>query len=314
MYNYALLDPRQTPEARTHNDQVLGDGSTVLGIEVTVPELAARCGLGNLDPQHLGGDAQVAAIEAAWTHSLPPDGSALVTVRADADAVGAMAVLSYRWRCGGITWNDEYDWWERAGRIATADNERTGEWPGPLSISDAADLVTEVSGISAVVMDHSLPFAKRVEIMGGWLATGGLIGIEGGTSAIRGRLLADARAAIAALDVRVTCYPEPPVAVVTGSHRLATAIGYRCAPLVVATNPEFCFNGGQPHRKHTVARWNSQFEMDWEGLQTALQNAEPGWGGSASVLGSPQGVSSTLTTEDVLDLVIRHVPADQDDR
>jgi len=36
--SYGILDPRNTPEAHAHNDAILNDGSTVLGIEVTVPE------------------------------------------------------------------------------------------------------------------------------------------------------------------------------------------------------------------------------------------------------------------------------------
>ena len=66
----------------------------VLGIEVTEPGLAARCSLGNIDPQHAGGNASRAAIEDAVSVELPPYGITLVTVRADVDSVGAMAVLS----------------------------------------------------------------------------------------------------------------------------------------------------------------------------------------------------------------------------
>ena len=95
MYGYELLDPRPIPAAATANDRVFGFGVPVYGIEVTVPALAARC-VYNLDPQHTGGDANLAAIEAALTEELPPMGTILATIRADLDAVGAMAIIVLR--------------------------------------------------------------------------------------------------------------------------------------------------------------------------------------------------------------------------
>ncbi|MFC3986853.1 hypothetical protein, partial [Streptosporangium jomthongense] len=87
IYTFATLDPRPTDSARTANDALLA--KEVLGVEVTVPVLADRCTAGNLDPQHLGGDAATAAIEAALTWPLPPAHTTLATVRPDADSVGA---------------------------------------------------------------------------------------------------------------------------------------------------------------------------------------------------------------------------------
>ena len=47
---YGILDPRKTPEAQVNNNALLNEQT--LGIEVTIPELADRCKLGNIDPQH----------------------------------------------------------------------------------------------------------------------------------------------------------------------------------------------------------------------------------------------------------------------
>ena len=38
-----------------------------------------------------------------------------------------------------------------------------------------------------------------------------------------------------------------------------------------------------------------------------LAALEPGWGGSPTIGGSPQGVSSLLTTEQVVEVVARHL-------
>lgn len=91
IYRFASLCPHLRGVG---NEALLGP--MTLGIEVTVPALAARCGLRNIDPQHTGGDPQHAAIEVCLEAPLPPDGATLVTIRPDLDSVGGWR----RWRCG----------------------------------------------------------------------------------------------------------------------------------------------------------------------------------------------------------------------
>jgi len=124
MYTFAIIDPRRPFEG----------GTNVLGIEVTIPEAAAACGLGNIDEQHAARALSAccgaelvfeparcavcdkpaharAAIEVALDWPLPADAyqwerdrnedslppiATLATVRPDLDSVGAMAVLVLR--------------------------------------------------------------------------------------------------------------------------------------------------------------------------------------------------------------------------
>lgn len=312
VYNVAALDPRRTPQADEHNNKVLA--GPVLGIEVTVPALAGRCSLGNIDPQHLGGDTSRAAIDAALTWPLPPLNATLATVRPDADSIGAMALLSMR--AEAHTGYDDH-WvdtvyalssgrtvmgvaaWDRATLISRTDREASGPWPGPRPIGGPEDLLRETTALEAMCMDHTLTMAERVVRMRDWLLSGKFEGMAG----YQARALAEAQAALADLDVQV----RGGVAVVTGAHRLAMSIGYRHAPVVVATNPRFRWQGGPEHVKHTVARWNTMtVGMDWDRMLAELQSADPGWGGSASIVGSPQGIASRLTTEQVVEIVARH--------
>lgn len=357
-YLFGLLDPRPAaPEAVKSNDRLLS--GPAMGIEVTVPALAGRCHFGNIDPQHTGGDASTAAIEVALRCPLPPAAARLLTIRPDADALGSMAVLWLRkeaeegygdefmdtvytlsnWRQvrGGIGLLD------RVMLIASTDKEKGGPWPGPRAIDEAADLLGSLAALGAMCADHTLPLDRRVLLMRDWL----LCGEFQGQDDYQARTLAEADAALADLEVTVRgC-----VAIVTGSHRLAMSIGYRLCPVVVATDPVFRFAGGAPHRKHTVARWNSATKpgMRWaamvEQLNTLDAAARVGpevlqeynevivrwanrlvgstvslvhmsceleeapmppsppmpsqWGGSFSIVGSPMGVGSGLSTDDV---------------
>ncbi|MFC6938252.1 hypothetical protein ACFQHO_53545 [Actinomadura yumaensis] len=268
----------------------------VLGLEVTEPDLAQACSLGNIDPQHLGGDASTAAIEAALTHPVPPAGSALAVLRQDADALGAAAVLRIRQR------GEKLDAAARArvGQIAEADKEASGPWPGPRPAArNAADLLRSTSAVEAMCMNFRRPLEDRVAAVEGWILDGALPDRE----EISERLRQEADAAMAALDVQVC----DGIAVVTGAHRLAMSAGYRHAPVVMATNPAFRWQGGPEHTKHNVARWNSAHPMDWAGMLADLRGREPGWGGSSSICGSPQGTGSTLTQQEVLGIVARHL-------
>ena len=127
-YTYGLLDPR----VGAAGDNLPLLGATTLGIEVTVPELARRCGLGNIDPQHGGGvgigaAGAAAAIEACLTVTPPPAGATLVTVRPDLDAFGAMALLAFR----RADRPPSAAMRERIDRAARADRFDHGPWPGP---------------------------------------------------------------------------------------------------------------------------------------------------------------------------------------
>ncbi|MGH7240205.1 MAG: hypothetical protein ACREHG_09130 [Candidatus Saccharimonadales bacterium] len=294
-YTFALLDPRPIDAAREANDAVLNNNA-VLGVEVTVPALAKRCSLGNVDPQHLGNDASRAAIEDALSLPLPPEGATLATVRADIDSLGSMAILGLR--ASGATLSTETE--SRARQIATADKEISGNWPGQKPIAQPEDYLTETSILSAVAQDFKRPVAERVADLRAWLQDGGFEG----RSAIQERLFGEVGRALGNLAIRRTVSG---LAVVEGNHRLAMSLGYSQAPVVVATNPAFRFAGGEPHRKHTVARWNSEQPMDWDGLKQDLQEAEAGWGGSSSILGSPQGQPSQLTTGEVVNLTEQHL-------
>jgi len=80
---------------------------------------------------------------------------------------------------------------------------------------------------------------------------------------------------------------------VRSEARAAVQIGYRCAPVVVAENPRFRLEGREPHRKITIAQWEAGW-VDLPAVVLELSAAENGWGGSSTVVGSPQGAGTEL--------------------
>ena len=282
VYTFALLDPRNPvkfPEAAATNNTILNRGNTY-GIEVTVPALAARCSHGNLDPQHTDG-LNVSACKAALTGPLPATGTTLVTNRADADALLAMAVLYCR--ANGRSINTSI-----INIIDGADCTPNGPWiknytPHPL-----------FAAMNWHCMNHSIPVDERVmrlvDILSGYgteLPSPPPVDYSGLTVETRDGFVI--------------------VHAVGSAGRGANGLGYKHAPIVVTTNPDFVLNGGQPHLKYGVARWNAQHPMDWDGMLAALRAIEPGWGGSRSICGSTQGEASTMTLDQVVTIVTEHL-------
>jgi len=320
-YNYVAFDPRNIPEAAENNAKIFAAGD-VYGIEVTIPALAEQCE-GNIDPQHTDGNVNLCAIELAVTKQLPEEGSILATVRADLDSIGAMAVLSNRLEFGFDTersmqdgidegyYKGLEDFLYRIDKIAESDKFAHGGYPGPRPLptheNPWADGSSELGAIAAAVADFKTPLADRVAVMGKWLVSG-----EEPTK-YREQVEQDRLNLINALEsgeihVNVISARDgvSDIAIVECSHRAATTVGYLRAPVVIACNPKFKQGPGEAYKKYTICQFEDKF-VDIKAVREELNALEPGWGGSPTIIGSPQGVSSQLSIEDVATIVEKHL-------
>ena len=287
---YSQLLPVRASNAARHNAALLG--SNTFGVEITEPELAAQCGRGNLDPQHGQKGGEVAAIEAAFDAHIPPDGSRLVTIRPDMDALGAMAILTLRAEDKPIGAALR----ERAALIGRADRFDFGQWPGPkpLPSSDAEWLqfASEPLGlppVAAFASDADRTLESRVAAMRHWLETGEIPDTCRDTIAVRAANLA---AAWRSSDIAISYAIDERAALVISNAGGVLRLGYRLAPVVLAmaARPSEV-NAGR--RKISIASYASGY-INLRGLATDLEALESGWGGSATILGSPQGIGSGL--------------------
>jgi len=278
-YRYVLLDAKNQ-----------GPSEFDLGIEITDPSLLGD--RPNLDPQHgPHGSPRTSAIEAALTYPLPPEGSRLATIRPDSDSIGAMAVFEARAAHrevsdelvaaigrldsrGPAAWRDptvgKYEKWLRASRRACL-----GPWALPrkvafmLALLEGKPLLGEVEALAEAEQKEFQHAEEMVRLV--WLV--------------------------------------PDVAlVVEGNTPYAFEIGYRRAEVVVAVNstyrrPWLADEG--PHVKWTIARADENAPLDMNSLKARLAALEPGWGGTANLVASPQGRSPRLAREEILGQVLR---------
>ena len=308
-YAYGLLDPKAG--AAGENLRLLG--YVTLGIEVTVPELARRCGLGNIDPQHGGGAGigapGVAAIEACRTATPPPPGATLVTVRPDLDAFGAMALLAFR-RAGG---SPSPAMRERIDRIARADRFDHGPWPGPRPLPATCDDLASAThqdpalvAVTGAMFDRERTVRDRVGLAARWLVTGEEpAGYRERWAAHTGALLRG----LASGAVTVEPWAGGRIAVVTSRLPGSLRLGYCLAPVVVAHDPG-CLDADPPApRRVVVAQYGTGY-VELREVRDRLVRREPGWGGSSTVLGSLQGRPCGLGIETIVAAVVRCLRAE----
>lgn len=240
------------------------------------------------------------------------------------------------WCCG-----DKYDGIKsllghRLDAVSRADKFTRGEYPGyqtlPTTenlwpVEGAADSTRSLAAIGAAVADFKVTISERVEMMKKWLLTGkepgiadrfgivcdsnvDLLVLENKTfESYRGQVERERQELANALadgSIKVSTAAEGKIAVVESTHRATTAVGYAHAPVVVALNPAFKLGLGEPHRKFTVCGYSAKY-VDIKSALVELSALEHGWGGSSTIGGSPQGISSSLTVEQVIEVISRHL-------
>lgn len=291
-YIFAQFDSR--PQGAENNNSIVENakgGAALLGIEVTIPSLAEKCSLGNLDHHRVGDDSTTpSACEQAMDAEIPPDGTTLVTVRSDADSITAMAVLASRRTGRRINSNlvGRVDQMDRLGPAAVGCDE-------------------EVVAIARQASNSRLSMKERVRWVQNLLAGEDMDAEVADLVAARDREFKEALA-----DSDVTTVADGRIAVVVSTHRFATALGYQHANLLVCYNPQMPLNFQDPsagtYKKFTVCRHDSYVLVDLKSALAQLQVMEEGWGGrGGDIFGSPQGVSSKLDLATVIKVVKSHL-------
>jgi hypothetical protein len=281
----------------------VGVGRNTLGVEVTDSLLASCCDLGNIDSQHgnaSGPDVPGrAAIDVALGWPLPPLGATLVTIRPDPDSIGAMAVLALRAegavftpdmsaRVALVSRSDCFDFGDWASWSAEHPPPVAGEALLPLSLHPF-----EIRALAASIGSDTNDLSDNVAMMRHWLLTG--------TLPPHGEILlraADKHAAVAwsAGLLRVDMVLGGKVSHIQSDYPSAIMLGYRFAPIVVA---EGKVNG---NRKISIAQFE-RGHLDMNALSVRLNVLEPGWGGSDTILGSPQRCTTLVEIGHITDLI-----------
>ncbi|HTE48853.1 MAG TPA: hypothetical protein VK675_03040 [Candidatus Paceibacterota bacterium] len=287
--HFAQFDPR--PQGAEANNAIFSLGP-VIGIEVTISALADRCVV-NIDHHGFNHTSETpsACERAPGQFDYLPEGETLVfaTVRPDADSVTAMAYFL------NLVENRQSnrDLIKQIGRF-----DRLGPSAGKPS--------AVVTAIARKACDFKLPLKERVQ----WVADL-LVGADKSDEIATLNAARDSELEAARKASELSLRADDRIACVVSTHRFATNLGYESAAVVVAMNPYMLVDSKDPakgtYRKFTVCRYDSHVPCDLPAALVELQELEPGWGGRGDIFGSPQGVSSILPFEKVVEVVSRHL-------
>lgn len=320
---YLILDPR--PVSLSQQQEMLREkkehGFILCGFEVSVPALATEFGF-NIDPQHSEGDSQMSCILAIANGALAPaiaqrleTGKPMLwaTVRPDLDSIGAMAIQLMINECGEETLAACADRvspevFERVQRIHRADCSRTDKWEKrPLFSQDTPGYEHNESlgGIAKAVADYKIPLEQRVQWMYAWLESG--VEPEGYREAWL-KEWDEIKSALESGATRVNVEASGKYAIVNSKLRAATSIGYAHAPVLICYNPEFPHNPkeGVFGMKYSVCQYTEGY-ADLTAFKDEMKKIEEGWGGSPTIVCSPQGEPSTLSPEVVAEVLQKHL-------
>lgn len=295
-YAFDLLLPSRHPNAGTNAAKL---GQWTFGVEVTDPFLAQQCGLGNLDPQHDSDCASdLSAIEAALLCDLPPPSATLATIRADSDAIGAMAVLSLRAMGREISAEarariELVGKWDRFDQGQWADWRATHRPLPPIARTiDLGGPPIFIQSLGFIARASNLSVEDRVRLFEAWILHASLpsFALQGAAKDGHAQLSAWNQGQIA-----IESTDDDRIIIVRSQTPFGLRIGYRHAPIVIA---EGTLSTG---RKLTVAQFD-RGHINMTQLVARLNVLETGWGGSATIIGSPQGAACGLPLKDVRDL------------
>ncbi len=107
-------------------------------------------------------------------------------------------------------------------------------------------------------------------------------------------------------DIKIRVVADENIAYVESSHRAGTSLGYSQAPVVIVFNPLFKQNPGEAYKKYTICQYDGSW-VDLVAVKNELEKLEKGWGGSPTIIGSPQGKSSELAPEKIIEIVQKNL-------
>ncbi len=298
-YLYGLLRVDSSPEAEAHNALWLGPNT--LGIEVTRVDLAARCGLGNNDPQHRqDGKGDSSAIEEALRRGwFPPKGARLVTDRCDKDSLGTMAVYDL---LAKKLWIDR----ELVSWVGMMDRVGFENAKKQVSVELLISRRDETDAMQAIVNGNRWPnLEDNVREIGRILSNTMPRGEIAAIAALKNRNRESFRAE---LHGGIAFVKAP------GKYDPARDWANRNYPVVLVCDPEYILEGTAIQ----VCRWcvvRQESVFDRRGFERLVNEAEAeargissdelrarglAWGGPRNIVSSPKGVNTILSEATII--------------
>jgi hypothetical protein len=294
---YRLLNLRNI-EFETYYLKVLqSENYLLIGIEVTNSELQNFLHF-NIDPQHEIFPQNISCIEKIlelkdelYTLKQNFEKICIITIRPDSDSIGSFALLD-------LIFNNQLknknDILINTKRIGSYDQHGRDNWK-----ENIKPIFSLPPSLLTMIADHTLNISEKVSNVKQFLLTGKFKTYNFYSD------IAYKKNKIAIDKTNIDIIIQKKLAYVESSYRGAISKGYKYCPVVIAKNPHYIFGLGNNKIngiKYTIAQYNENY-IDLNKILNRILELETGWGGSKTIIGSPQDRSSVLTKTDIIDIM-----------
>ena len=279
-----------------------GRNKILIGLEITIPEISKKLTY-NIDPQHHlkiwldNKESNVTCLE-KFRNFLPRvnemTGKELHVffLKPDLDSISAAAVLDIY--LDNPTWILQEDISERIQAIA--DYDKHGRICNKLLHSPKIP-----RGLFMYVAGWKNSIYDKISITKTWILDGTFKDIS------KFNRIADRKFKQSLFNSKTEIIIPKKLVFIKSINRGACGLGYRYAPVTVALNPSYRFGIDDSRiygKKWIIAQQSNGF-INMSGILEELSKIEPGWGGSPSIIGSPQDRPSKILKDDIIDIVIQ---------
>lgn len=294
--NPAKINPKTKEDVRSAELAKIASlkaaGKNVIGLEITVPELAAAC-TANIDPQHSEGKTAVScAKEIAQNASellnkYKNSDVVFITNRFDLDSV-ASYILADRYLSG-----KPVSYTPNIAAVNAHDTFQQAAWNGSKPIEKAFDAQNKTAALASSIKVFALT-PDNLKNVADYLDTGNVPENIMETYRKTQQNIID-KVNNGEIEVSVA----GGIAHVKTTLPCATNVGYAYAPVVIAENPAMKLGAaGTPFRKVSICQHEEGY-VDMNKLKETLSTKEEGWGGSPTFIGSKQGENCTINFSDI---------------
>jgi len=274
-----------------------GRNRILIGLEITIPEISKKLTF-NIDPQHTWNSEDGITCIEKFRSFLPNvnkmSGKELHVffLKPDLDSISAAAILDIY--LDNPLWILQEGISERICAIAEYDRHgRDSSGRGfytPTRIPRG--LFMYVSGWKNSIYD-------KVNLTKDWLLDGTFKNIN------KFNRIADKKLKQSLFNSKTEIIVPKKLVFIRSASRGACGLGYKYAPITIALNPSYRFgiDDSRIYGKKWVIAQQSDGYLDMRGVLEELSKLESGWGGSPSIIGSPQDRPSKVLKDDVINIV-----------
>jgi len=284
----------------------------IVGIEVTDPDIEQYCSL-SIDPQHSKFKNMNSQTSIEYIFNYQEDivqlmslskNIIMLTIKTDNDSIGSMAVLTLLLKNNLILDGDII---LRLKAIAKSDRHGRKNWKGEKEDYfnfENYNMYGLPSGLSYMSSDLKITIDNKIDNMIQYLSTGDFPSLSEYNDLTLYNLKKNNK------QEHITIIIPKKLCFVESNHRGAISFGYKYTPCVIAKNKKFVFGNGNTRKigkKVTIAQYEDSKYVNLDNICRELNDIELGWGGSSVIIGSPLDRATSISDDQIIDIVKKHI-------